>query len=91
MWIGIAVAVVFGWLALRLFAGYPKRKRRYRVLNRAEAALLDSVAEAMFPPGGHIESSGLDADLPDYVDRWSILKIRRAVQFINISLLRLFT
>jgi hypothetical protein len=24
----------------------------------------------MFPPGGHIRSSGLDADLPAYIDRW---------------------
>jgi len=70
MWLGIPALLLAVWLGLRLFAGFPRAKRRYRVLNRAEAALLDSVAEAMFPPGGHIEASGLEADLPGYVDRW---------------------
>jgi hypothetical protein len=70
MSIGIVIVVVLGWIALRCFAGYPDKGRRYRVLNRAEAALLDGVSEAMFPPGGHIQSSGLDANLPAYVDRW---------------------
>jgi len=31
----------------------------------------------MFPPGGHIRSSGLDADLPAYVDRWMAVSQRR--------------
>jgi hypothetical protein len=70
MLFGIVVAVALAWIALRIFAGYPVKNRRFRVLNRAEAAVLDSVAEAMFPPGGHIESSGRDADLPAYADRW---------------------
>jgi len=70
MWPGFFALAIAAWVGLRLFAGYPKAKRRYRVINRAEAALLDSVSEAMFPPGGHIQSSGLDANLPEYVDRW---------------------
>lgn len=70
MFFGVVLSILLGWLVLRIFAGYPATNRRYRVLNRAEVVLLDAVAEAMFPPGGHIESSGRDADLPAYADRW---------------------
>jgi hypothetical protein len=66
----IAVAMAATWLATRVASGYPSLKGSYKVLWRSEVATLAAVAEAMFPPGGHIPSSGLDADLPDYVDRW---------------------
>jgi len=36
---------------------------------RSEAAFITAVAEAMFPPGGAIPDSGLEADIPAYVDR----------------------
>jgi hypothetical protein len=58
------------WAAIRLAYGYPTPDRRYRVLLRPEVASLAAVSEAMFPPGGHIRSSGIDADLPAYIDRW---------------------
>jgi len=69
---------MLGWLVLLLFAGallarvslgYPRPQRRYRTLFRGEAALLASAAQAMYPPGGAIPPSGLDADIPGYVDR----------------------
>jgi hypothetical protein len=55
---------------VRVGFGYPRLARRYQVLRRYEVHSLSAVSEAMFPPGGHIPSSGLDADLPDYIDRW---------------------
>jgi hypothetical protein len=69
---------MLGWLALlvlgggflaRVSLGYPRPPRRYRALFRGEAALLASAAQAMYPPGGAIPPSGLDADIPGYVDR----------------------
>jgi hypothetical protein len=69
---------MLGWLVLAALAaaflarvsfGYPRPPRRYRALFRGEAALLASVAQAMYPPGGAIPPSGLDADIPGYLDR----------------------
>jgi len=70
----LALAV---WLAIRIGVGYPPLTHGYRVLRRNEVALLASVSEAMFPPGGHIPSSGLDAKLPDYIDRWMSLSSKQ--------------
>ena len=58
------------WVAMRIWAGYPTPDRRYRILRRSEVASVAAFAEAMIPPGGHIDSSGLDANLPAFVDRW---------------------
>ncbi len=70
MLVWLVLAAVLVWVAIRVTYGYPVPDRRYRVLIRPEVASLASVSEAMFPPGGHIRSSGLDADLPAYIDRW---------------------
>ncbi len=66
----LVLAAVLARVATRVAYGYPVPDRHYRVLIRSEVASLASVSEAMFPPGGHIRSSGLDADLPAYIDRW---------------------
>jgi hypothetical protein len=70
MLVWLVLATVLVWIAIRVTYGYPVPDRPYRVLIRPEVASLASVSEAMFPPGGHIRSSGLDADLPAYIDRW---------------------
>jgi len=70
MVVWLVVAAVLVWIAIRTTYGYPVTDRHYRVLIRPEVGSLTSVSEAMFPPGGHIRSSGLDADLPAYIDRW---------------------
>jgi hypothetical protein len=70
MVIWLLVIAVLVWVVLRVTAGYPAPDRDYRVLRRREVASLAAISEAMFPPGGHIDSSGLDADLPAYIDRW---------------------
>jgi hypothetical protein len=69
---------MLGWLVLaalaaaflaRVSIGYPRPRQPTRALFRGEAALLASAAQAMYPPGGAIPPSGLDADIPGYVDR----------------------
>jgi hypothetical protein len=73
----LVAAAVLVWVAIRGAYGYPLPDRHYRVLIRPEVASLASVSEAMFPPGGHIRSSGLDADLPAYIDRWMAVSQRQ--------------
>jgi hypothetical protein len=70
MFTSLALLALAAWLFARIFVGYPTPAGPSTMLRRNEGALLASVSEAMFPPGGHIEASGLDAGLPDYVDRW---------------------
>jgi hypothetical protein len=62
------VALVFGWVVARTCLGYPPAASDSPGLRRGEQALLVAVAEAVFPPGGAIPCSGLDARIPTYVD-----------------------
>ncbi len=67
------MVVVLGLLVLlvrRAFFGYAKSDRRYQILAPREVALIEKTAEVMFPAGGAIPFSGLDADLPRYADRF---------------------
>jgi hypothetical protein len=77
MVVWLVLAAVFVWGAIRVFWGYPVPDRHYRVLIRPEVGFLAAVSEAMFPPGGHIRSSGLEAELPAYIDRWMAVSQRR--------------
>jgi hypothetical protein len=77
MVVWLVMAAVLLWITVRVTYGYPVSDRHYRVLIRPEVASLTSVSEAMFPPGGHIHSSGLDAELPAYIDRWMAVSPRR--------------
>lgn len=70
MSIAIVIFVLLLVLVHRVFFGYAKSERRFEVLARREVALIESTAEVMFPAGGAIPFSGLDADLPDYADRF---------------------
>jgi len=63
----LALTLVFGWLSVRVFAGYPRAG--HGCLARREIACLDAAAEVMFPPGGAIAESGTDARVSRYVDR----------------------
>jgi len=66
-WLLLALAVGYG--AARVAIGYPRPQRRFICLVRGEFAFLAAAAEANYPPGGDVEASGLDADIPAYVDR----------------------
>jgi len=65
----IFCALVLLYVVPRVAIGYPDPRRQFRRLWRGEVALISSAAEAMYPAGGPIASSGLDADLPDYLER----------------------
>jgi hypothetical protein len=65
---------VAGWIALALAAvglrrlglGYPATA--LGALARHEAAFVAAAADTMFPPGGEIPESGVEAGIPVYVD-----------------------
>jgi hypothetical protein len=70
VWILLAifVACFVAYAVWRLFLGYPRPRRGYRLVAPREVAFLDAAAEASFPSGGVIPLSGRDADLPGYAD-----------------------
>ena len=65
----VLTVLVLGYAISRVAIGYPDPRRQLRGLARGEVAFISSAAEAMYPAGGPIPSSGLDADLPDYLER----------------------
>lgn len=65
----IAVALVLAAGVARLVAGYPRTEGTFGALSRREVATVAATAEALFPAGGAIEVSGVDAGIPRYVDR----------------------
>jgi hypothetical protein len=67
--VGIALAVLLA-LAWRALGGYPRPARPLARLSRREAAFVAAAAEAMFPRGGAVPPSGLDAGVPAWADRW---------------------
>jgi hypothetical protein len=66
----IVVLVLLALLVRRAFFGYAKPDREFEILVPREVALIETTAEVMFPAGGAIPFSGLDADLPGYADRF---------------------
>ena len=64
----ILLAIFVAYTVWRLFLGYPRSQRGYRVVAPREVAFLEAAAEASFPPGGAIPLSGGEADLPAYAD-----------------------
>jgi hypothetical protein len=67
--VGIALVVVLG-LVWRVLGGYPRPASPLARLSRREAAFVAATAEAMFPRGGAVPPSGLDAGVPAWTDRW---------------------
>ncbi len=66
----ILLGAAGGYAAGRVALGYPEPAARYVRLARHEAAFVSAAAEALFPRGGAVEPSGLDAGVPAYVDRY---------------------
>jgi hypothetical protein len=63
----LGLALVLGW---RLCAGYPRPAAPLPGLSRRDAALVAAAAEALFPRGGAVPPSGLDAGVPAWCGRW---------------------
>lgn len=64
----IAFALAFA-LHRRVLAGHPPPPAGLAVLHRGEAAFVEAIGEVLFPSGGGLAVSGLDARLPHYIDR----------------------
>ena len=60
------LALAFAW---RVFGGYARPAAPLRGLSRAEAALLEAAAEALFPSGGALPA-GLDTGVPAWCGSW---------------------
>ena len=85
-WLVLAAVLVYA--ILRLTSGYSDFRGRFDHIAAREAAFLDAVAEVMFPVGGAIPLSGVEANLPRYVDGY--LSILHGRQRLQIRLLLLF-
>jgi hypothetical protein len=68
--LAIGVVAVLALAARRFLAGYPRRATPPRCLSAREIATVAAAAQATFPRGGAIQPSGLDAGIPDHVDRF---------------------
>lgn len=75
--LAVALAVVAAFALRRFALGYPRLPPGFSQLSRREAAFLRALAEATFPASGAIPVSGVEADLPRYVDRWLSLLPRQ--------------
>jgi hypothetical protein len=67
MALAAGLVLVLGW---RVCGGYPKPEAKLVRLSRREAAFVAAAAEALFPRGGAVAPSGLDAGVPAWCDRW---------------------
>ncbi len=64
----ISFAVLFLFYR-RFVSGYGPAPIGLGVLHRGEAAFIDSAAEVLFPGGVGLSVAGVDARLPNYIDR----------------------
>ena len=82
LWLIFAVLALAATLLVRRLAfRYPESRGRFQHLSRAEACFLDSAAEIMFPAGGVIPLSGIEANLPRYIDGYfAVLHSRKKTQ-----------
>jgi len=73
VFIGLIVVAIAAALGLAIhrrgYVGYPPAPAGLAVLHRGEAAFVDAVAEVLFPGGGALVLSGVEAQLPHYIDR----------------------
>ena len=75
-WILLAAALVYA--VARVAFGYREPERPLTRLTRGEAAFLAAAAEATFPSGGALPSSGRESRIPAYVDRLLVASHPRA-------------
>ena len=67
--VAIGLALVLA-LFYRVLGGYPRQTAPLARLSRREIAFVAAAAEALFPSGGAVPPSGLDAGVPAWTDRW---------------------
>ncbi len=66
----VLAGAALGYAIVRIFAGHPAPQVRHARLLRGEAAFLAAASDALFPRGGAVEPSGVDAGVPAWVDRY---------------------
>ena len=84
MILGLLGIAIVSYAVFRVGFGYPKT--RFESLTRADAALVARAAEAMYPAGGAIPSSGADADLPAYLDRFLVASVPQIRILVHLLL-----
>jgi hypothetical protein len=67
MALAAGLLLALGW---RGFGGYARPAEPLACLSRREAAFVAAAAEALFPHGGAVPPSGLEAGVPAWCDRW---------------------
>jgi hypothetical protein len=60
---------LIGFAYRRFVAGYPAEREGLGVLHRGEAAFIRATADVMFPSKVGLAVTGLEAQLPHYIDR----------------------
>lgn len=65
----LGTVLVLGLALRRLALGYAPRPE-LETLARHEAALVEAAAEVVYPPGGDVAPSGVEAGLVPYTDRY---------------------
>jgi hypothetical protein len=72
MLLWLLLAALAAAAARRLFGGYRMPPCRLNALTAAEYATVAAASLASYPPGGAIGPSGLDARIPEHVDRFFV-------------------
>jgi hypothetical protein len=72
MLVWLLFAALIAVAARRLFGGYRMPPRRLNALTAAQYATVAAASLASYPPGGAIGPSGLDARIPEHVDRFFV-------------------
>lgn len=81
-WVLIGAGLAYA--AGRIFAGYPRPGAEFRHLAGRDVAFLNAAAEATFPAGGAIPSSGGEARTAIYTDRWLSVLPRRTKTLMRL-------
>ena len=85
--VGTVLLIAAALAARRVFGGY--ERRGHQTLAPRESGFIEAAALAMFPPGGALEPSGLDADVPGYVDGY-VAQVPARIRLLMRALFALF-
>lgn len=85
--VAVVVLALAALAARGVLLGYPPPLVRGRVLSAKEQAIVAACADALFPPGGPIPVSGIEAGLIAYVDEY-VARTPRPTRLLLRLLLR---